>query len=127
MALPSEPEAPSPKEQKEILSRLFPEKHPIVERPVTPEVPPEIEHVEAVAGAEISLPQPITDDTGVVIVDTPAPQQVTVTLPLTEEEMERALHLKIIYSLRWLAEWMKRLLKMVGGRFVYKSQAPSTK
>lgn len=120
MALPREPQVSSAKEQKEILSRLFPEKYPIVERPVTPEVPPEVEQVEAVAGAEISLPQPVTDDTGAVIVDTPAPQQVTVTLPLTEEEMNQALHLKIVYSLRWLAEWCKRLLKIMRGKFIYK-------
>jgi hypothetical protein len=96
------------------------EKFPVVERPTTPEIPPEIEHVETVAGAEISLPQPVTDDSGVVVMDNAAPKQVTITLPLTEEEMRRALHLKIIYSLRWLAEWCKRLVKIVGGKFFYK-------
>jgi len=120
MALPKEPEVPSLKEQKEILSRLFQEKHPIVERPVTPEVPPEVEKAEAVAGAEISLPQPVTDDTGAVIVDTPAPQQVTVTLPLSEEEIEKGLAYKINFSIRWLAEWCRRLLKIMGGKFIYR-------
>jgi len=90
-----------------------------VERPVIPEIPPEVEHIEAVAGAEITLPQPITDSGGGVILDNAAPQQVTITLPLTEEEMQRALHLKIIYSLRWLAEWVRRLIKVIGGKFVY--------
>lgn len=98
------------------------EKLPVVERPVTPEIPPEIEHVEAIAGAEITLPQPVTDAGGGVILDNVAPQKVTITLPLTEEEMQRALHLKIIYSLRWLAEWAKRLIKIVGGKFLYKLQ-----
>ena len=96
------------------------EELPLKERPLTPEVPPEIEHVEAVAGAEISLSKPITDTGGGVILDNVVPQQVTVTLPLTEEEMQQALHLKIIYSLRWLAEWIKRVTKIVSGRFVYK-------
>ncbi len=100
------------------------EELPFKERPLTPEVPPEVEHLEAVAGAEVSLPQPITDTGGGVILDNIAPQQVTITLPLTEEEMQQALHLKIIYSLRWLAEWMKRLLKIVGGKFVYKLKLP---
>lgn len=95
------------------------EKFPVVERPTVPEIPPEIEKVEAVAGAEIYLPQPITDDAGAVVMDNAAPQQVTITLPLTEEEMRRALHLRIIYSIRWLAEWTKRLIKIVGGRFNY--------
>jgi hypothetical protein len=96
------------------------EKVPIVERPTTPEIPPELEKVEAVLGAEISLPQPVTDDQGQVIVDTPAPQQVTVILPLTEEEISKKLPLKIVDSLFWLREWAKRLLKIVGGKFIYK-------
>jgi len=120
MNLPDEPEGPSLKERKEILPRPSAEKHPVVERPVIPEIPPEVEKVEAIAGAEISLPQPVTDATGAVIVDNAAPQQVTVTLPLTEEEINRALHLKIVYSLRWLAEWCQRLIKIVGKKFTYK-------
>ncbi len=107
---------------KEII-RAEREKAPVVEKPTTPEVPPEIEHVEAVTGAEIYLPQPITDDSGQVILDNAAPQQVTIALPLTEEEMVKALRLKIIYSLRWLAEWTKRLIKIVGGRFIYRTKS----
>ena len=91
----------------------------IIEIPETPEVPSDIEHVEAVAKGEVYLPTPVTDDTNQVMLDNAAPQQVTVTLPLTDEEMNRALHLKIIYSLRWLGEWMRRLLKIVGGKFTY--------
>jgi len=95
------------------------EKVPLVERPTTPKIPPEIERVEAIAGEEITLPKPITDNSGQPILDNVAPQQVTITLPLTEEEMRQALHLKIIYSLRWLAEWVKRLTKVFGGKFLY--------
>jgi hypothetical protein len=120
MALPKEPQRPSAKEQKEILARLFPEKHPVVERLATPEIPPEVEKVESVAGAEITLPQPVTDDTGAVIVDNVAPQQVQIDLPLTDDEIVGALKLKLTYSLRWLAEWCRRLLKIFGGKFIYK-------
>lgn len=118
--LPGEPQVASPKEQKEILSRLFPEKHPIVERPTVPEVPPEIERFEAIAGAEIQLPTPVTDDTGQVLVTSPAAAKPKIVLPLTEEEIERGLHTKIIYSLRWLAEWCTRLIKTLHGRVVYR-------
>ena len=52
--------------------------------------------------------------------DNAAPQQVVVKLPLTGAQMDQALHLKIIYSFRWLAEWTKRLLKIIGGKFAYK-------
>lgn len=71
-------------------------------------------------GEEIQLPQPVLDDSGQPIVSPAAPQQVTVTLPLTEEEMNQALHLKIIYSIRWLAEWMQRAIKIIGRTFIYK-------
>lgn len=119
--LPSEPQAPTPKEKKEVAASFFKEKHPVVERPTTPEIPPEIEHAEAVAGAEIQLPQPVTDDTtGQVLVTSPAASQPKVTLPLTEEEIERGLHLKVINSFRWLAEWCQRLVKMFHGRVVYR-------
>lgn len=102
------------------LSNPEKEKTPIVERPTIPEIPPELEKVEAVPGAEISLSQPVTDDKGQVIIDTSAPQQVTVTLPLTEEEIRKGLGLKVVDSLFWLAEWSKKLLKIIGGKFVYK-------
>lgn len=113
---------PSAQRQKEILSRVFPEKYKVVERLTVPEVPPEIEKVEAIAGAEISLPHPVIDDTGAVIVDTPTPQQVAVTLPLSEEEIIKGLGYKITYSIRWLAEWCGRLLKILKGGFRYRSK-----
>ncbi len=121
--LPDEPQVPTPKEQKEIVSKVFgkEEKHPVVERPTIPEIPPEIEHAEAIAGAEIQLPQPVTDDTtGQVLVTSPAATQPQIVLPLSEEEVERGLHLKVIYSFRWLAEWCKRLIKLFHGRVIYR-------
>ena len=74
MALPVEPPVSSPRERKEILSRVFPEKYKVVERPSVPEVPDGVDQLQAVPGEEISLPQPVQDDTGAVIVDTPVPQ-----------------------------------------------------
>ncbi len=119
--LPDEPQVPLPKEQKDLVSRLFPEKHPVVERATTPEVPPEIEHAEAIPGAEIQLPQPVTDDTtGQVLVTSPTAIQPKIVLPLTEEEIERGLHLKVIHSFRWLAEWCRRLIKVFHGQVVYR-------
>lgn len=105
------------------------ERVPVVERVPPKEFEPEVKDwlTRVETGEEIQLPQQVTDDTGQVIIDTPAPQQVTVTLPLTEEEMKRALHLKLIYSLRWLAEWAKRLLKLAKGKFIYKVGSGSGK
>lgn len=99
------------------------EKSVLTEIPETPEVPPEIEHVEAIAKGEVYLPQPVTDDkTGQVMLSNTVSQQIKVTLPLTDEEMNRALGLKIVYAARWLAEWMKRMLKMISGKFTYQSK-----
>lgn len=97
------------------------EKIPVVERSTKIELTPEIKKVEPVIGGEeITLPQAVTDDTGAVILDNIAPQQVTIKLPLTDDQMNQALHLKVIYSLRWLAEWTKRALKILGGKFIYR-------
>ena len=97
------------------------EKIPIVERKegeVAPEIKDYVTKVET--AAEISLPQPVTDDTGQVIVDDVAPTKVKITLPLTEEEMHRGLHYKIADSIRWLAEWCQRLIKIAHGKFIYR-------
>jgi len=96
------------------------DKFPVGEILTTPDVTPETQHMEAIIGEEITLPQPITDDTSQVVMDNAAPQQVVVKLPLTGQQMDQALHLKIIYSFRWLAEWMKRALKIISGKFTYK-------
>ena len=98
------------------------EKAPIVERVPPKELAPEVKDwmTRLETGEEIQLPQPVTDDSGQPLVSPPAPQQVTVTLPLTEEEMKFALHQKVIESVRWLAEQTKRLLRMAGGKFIYK-------
>lgn len=99
-----------------------PEQAPVVEVSPPKEVGPEVKDwlTKLETGEDIQLPQMVIDDQGQPLVSPAAPQQVTVTLPLTDEEMNRALHLKIIYAARWLAEWMKRLIKIIGGKFTYK-------
>ena len=94
---------------------------PLVETKTSPEIGQEIkEWVKPVPTAdEIELPQPVTDDQGRVLVSSPAPQQVKLQLPLTSEEEERGLHLKVVDSLRWLAEWCLRLTKTIPGKFFY--------
>lgn len=98
------------------------EKVPVVEpgpaKELEPEVKDWLERLET--GEEIQLPQPVTDDQGQVIMDSATPQQVTIILPMSEEKINQALSLKIIYSLRWLAEWVKRLTKIITRKFIYK-------
>ena len=93
---------------------------PVAEKPTTPEISAELGDVESVPGAEISLPQPITDDKGRVLLAPSTPPKVAVTLPLTEEELnQKAPSLKIIDSFRWLKKWARRALGIVGGGFKY--------
>jgi len=96
------------------------EKFTVVERPRTPEFTPKIERVESVVGEEITLAQPIIGEDGAIVLDNPTPQQMVIKLPLTDDQMNQALHLKVIYSFRWLAEWTKRVLKIFGGKFIYR-------
>lgn len=117
MALP-EPQSAS-KERKET-SVSEKEKIPIVERKEG-EVPPEVRDylTKVETAAEISLPQPVTDDRGQVIVDDAAPKKVVIKLPLTEEKMRRGVRHKVADSFRWLAEWCLRAVKIAHRKFVY--------
>ena len=117
MSLPAEPPAP-PTKERESLPPISKET-PVEVVPSVPEIPREVEAVEAVSD-EVSLPGPVTDDSGQVLVDSPAPRKVTITLPLTEEEIGKALHRKITESIRWLAEWVKMLATKTKGKFIYK-------
>lgn len=115
-----------PAKEGEPMVSVLPEKerHPVAERLSVPEISENIEKVEAVAGAEISLPQPLTSATGQVVLDDTNPQQVTVTLPITRDEAARVmkLRLKVAEAVLWLAQRAKMLAKKMGGRFVYKFQ-----
>lgn len=121
----AQPQVPSPKEQKEILSRMEQgvdwEKVPVVERraEVGAEVKDWMEKLEE--GEDIQLPQPVTDDAGQVLVQAAANQQPKIVLPLVEEKYKIGLKSSISDSIRWLAEWCKRLLKMFPtGRVVFR-------
>lgn len=68
--------------------------------------------------------KPITDDqTGQVVLTPAGSQQVTVTLPLTEEEIKHGLHHKIIDAIYWLSVWCLRMAKkalVAGIRVIYR-------
>jgi hypothetical protein len=83
--------------------------------PQVPEIPPGVEKAQPVPGASAQLTKPVVDDqTGQVLVTSTTAQDPSVTLPLTEEEIERGLAYALAYSVRWLAEWCFRLLKRAG-------------
>lgn len=117
-------QVPSPKEQKEILSQiesgLGMEKVPVVERKaeVRPEVKDWLRKLEE--GEEIQLPQPVTDNSGQPLVQAAAPQQPTIILPLDEPSYLIGFKKTIYDSLRWLAEWCRRILRMLPDRVVFR-------
>jgi len=114
-------QAPAVKEQKETPARVGPEKVSLVEIK-------ELEPVKELAGwmeklekgEDIQLPQPVTDDYGQILVQSAAPQKPKVTLPLDDNQLKFGLGQTMANSLRWLAEWCLRLLKMWPGRIEYK-------
>jgi len=92
------------------------ERVPIVEVGREPEIAPET-GLEKLEKEQYILKKPVLDDqTGQVLVTAPTLQEPTVILPLTKEEYQQALSAKIEYSIRWLAEWSKRLMKILGSK-----------
>jgi hypothetical protein len=89
-----------------------------------PEVQGYIEKIEK----EVELQKPIIDDyTNQVLLQSAANQQPVVTLPLTEEETQLGLHRQLWESIRWLAEWCVRQVKLVHGKVKYKGNGEEIK
>lgn len=111
------------KEQKEAFGAPFAEGIKIVEKK---EFEPSEElagWMEKVEGEEITLPQPIRDEYGQILVRAATITKPKIVLPLTKKKVKKGLHHKVADSLRWLAEWCLRLLKMFPERVVYKKAA----
>lgn len=106
------------------------EGHPLIEQRI--EDPGELEKIgQQEKQAETVLErvernpgtQPVTDSFGQVVLTPSGSQQVTITLPLTEEEIKHGLHHKIVDAIYWLAKWCVRMVKkaaLFGVRVVYK-------
>lgn len=65
----------------------------------------------------------VTDDAGKPALTPTGDDKVTITLPLTEDQVRTGLHHKIIDSVRWLAEWCVLVMKKaarLGLRVVYR-------
>jgi len=67
----------------------------------------------------VTLPKPVADDYGQILVQASQIPKPKIILPISEPEMEIALHHKIIDSFRWLYEWAKRLILLQPGRVFY--------
>lgn len=107
--------------EKDILNKLFgtEEEYPVVELKEG-EVPKEIETYLEKIEKEHYLTRPLTDDSGRALASPPAPQQPKIVLPITRKAFLWGLHRPVVDSIRWLAEWIKRLLKIFPGQIAFK-------
>lgn len=104
-------EEPSYKEQKEILGSLAKEKE-VIREYKEPEPSKEVEPWIKKEKKEIKLPRPVYDQGGQVILEDIAPQKPKITLPLDKLGIQKGLKHKVQDSIRWLAEWCLRIIKM---------------
>ena len=96
---------------------------PITEYTRQVDLEPEVEGwLEKVEKEDSQLQQPVTDDKGQVVLDDSQKQQsgFKAILPLTKDEVNKGLQHKVIDSVRWLAEWCIRMVKMFGNRVAYR-------
>jgi hypothetical protein len=109
------------KEQAEVGGKQ--EKTPITEYTRKVDIEPEVEGwLEKLEKEDTQLAQPVVDDAGQVILDEAGKKKTgfKVVLPLTKEEVQKGLHHKVIDSIRWLAEWCIRMIKMFGNKVAYR-------
>lgn len=109
--------------EKEILNQLFneSEKYPVVVE-TEPEIDKEVEPLIQKIEKEIYLSKPVTDDYGQPLVSSPSPQNPTITLPVTKNTFTFGLTQKITESIRWLAEWCLRLIKIFGSQITFRRE-----
>ena len=103
--------------EKEILNQLFKEEQtfPITqeeEPQVNEEMKPLIQKVEE----EIYLSKPVTDNSGQPMVSSPATVTPTIILPISQNTYLLGLKKTVSFSIRWLAEWCGRIIKIFGSK-----------
>lgn len=110
--------------EKEILNQLFAEEeqYPIEVKEESPKIEKEIEPLIKKVEEEIFLSKPITDDYGQPLVSPPAPQNPTIVLPITKSSYMQGLKQKVTESIRWLAEWCLRLIKIFGKNISFRKE-----
>lgn len=108
--------------EKDILNQLFSEteKFSVQIKETEPKANKEIEPLIQRLEKEIYLSKPITDDYGQPLVSNSAPTSSTITLPVTKNQFAFGLTQKVTESVRWLAEWCWRLIKIFGEKVSFR-------
>ncbi|MDD3679382.1 MAG: hypothetical protein PHX72_00775 [Candidatus Shapirobacteria bacterium] len=112
------------KEPKNISREDFSETADIIEIGRLPEIAPGVEgYLEKIEKEDYFLSDQVVDDqTGQPLVTSIQPQKPKIILPLTLTEYNLGLKESIENSWRWLAEWSKRLIKMLESQVGFKSE-----
>jgi hypothetical protein len=98
---------------------------PITEFTRKVDLEPEVEGwLEKLEKEESQLAQPVLDKKGKVVLQDVTQQagKFKVVLPLTQAQVKTGLRHKVVDSLRWLAEWCVRMIKMFGQKVAYRRQ-----
>jgi hypothetical protein len=115
-------------QKEQLTASTLPEKErvPLVELSETEKIPEEVEgYLEKLEQAgEIKIPEAIKKDEQVIL-ENARPTKVidTVRLPLTQQGATVAAKKKVTESARWLYEWCKRLIKILGERAKYRDES----
>lgn len=96
-----------------------------VEAERTPEISPEVEaYLTKVQDHTNQVPEEIViADDGKEISTKPYIAQPVIVLPLTEEEEKQGQNKKTTFSIRWLVEWSRKIMKIFSGKVVYKESS----
>lgn len=98
---------------------------PVTEFTRQVDLEPEVEGwLEKVEKEDSQLQQPVADPdvtSGQVLLDNAQQQSgFKAILPLTKDEVDKGLQHKVLDSVRWLAEWCIRMIKMFGNKVAYR-------
>jgi len=113
--------------EKEALNETLPlgeEKFPVVEtkeKEVEKEIEPYVQKIEK----EIYLSKPITDNFGQTLVTAPSAQPTQIVLPISQNQFLFGLKQSVGDSIRWLAEWCLKLIKILGAKAVFQKEEGS--
>jgi hypothetical protein len=120
---------PNKERQEQVIGSPSPERVPVKEVQAEFEAPAELEQwMEKKPDPQtITLPKPVEDDYGEILVQATQIPKPKITLPIDEEELEKGFHQKIANSIRWLAEWCRRNILLYPGRVFYKDKKDKEK
>jgi hypothetical protein len=83
----------------------------VQERPQTMEIPPEVERATGVKPVQTQITAKVTDDAGKPMMQSPATQTITITLPASTEQLDIWAKGSPNEALTWLAGFWLRLVK----------------